>query len=541
MRGGEGRANVAGGYPATPWRFLGTPPLRGGFLGREENEDRDGVAGYPRVVILPNMDLVSVALLVGLLLSGAGVVWLLMERGKCAAALAVARSERDAGLKEAGEARGEVARLMQRVEAGGAEVAGLQVELTKLRERLRAGEEVHQEREAAFAQREVELKRSITTLTEDFKAVFGKLSGEALEKASTQFLKLAESRLKEQQTAGEAEMEARKAAVDALIKPMGETLRKTGETLAQIEKDRTDSFATLRQQIAGVSQANEALRGETAKLARAMSRPEVRGCWGELQLRRVVQLAQMTENCDFVEQATHESADGGRMRPDMIVNLPNKRVIAVDAKAPYEAYLDAARASTEEERRSHLARFAGHMCDKITGLGRKQYWADLKGSVDFVVLFVPGDQLIDAALGQRGDLIERAAETNVLLASPGTLIALLRAVALGWREKRFEDEARTIYELARDLHGRAVDAYGHMTGLEESLAASVKHYNKFVGSYSRLVEPQFRKLEEADVRRGKEIVPALEAIAEEPRPAVAIRPLLRELVEPLPVAENGGS
>lgn len=430
--------------------------------------------------ILPNMDLLSVALLTAFLLAGGLAAWLALERVRTHARAAAA-------LADLASAREEVTRLSQRAEAAAAELASHQVELTRLRERLRAGEEVHAERESAFARREADLKRSIAELTEEFRSIFGRLSGDALRKASEQFLALAETRLREQQTAAAAELEKRKTSVDELIRPMSETLRRTEEKLA------------------GLAAASSELRTETGRLVRALSKPEVRGRYGEVQLRRVAELAGMRAYCDFSEQESQRDGEGRLLRPDMIVRLPNERVIAVDAKANLQAYVEAASAATDEEREEHLERFARHVADQVSSLSRKQYWSEFEGSPEFVVMFVPGDQFLDAALARRPDLLERAAEENVILASPGTLIGLLRAVAVGWREKRLEEQARELFDLGRQLHERAAVAFEHIADLGGAIDQAADRYNRMVGSLESRLLPTLRKFEEGGARSPRDL------------------------------------
>jgi DNA recombination protein RmuC len=250
--------------------------------------------------------------------------------------------------------------------------------------------------------------------------------------------------------------------------------------------------------------AGESLRLETLKLSRALSKPEVRGRYGEIQLRRVAELAGMMEHCDFNEQQSQRDGDGRLLRPDMTVSYPNGRMIAVDAKCNILAYIEAIDAPTEESREACLERFADHVAAQAAALGRKTYWSEFEGSPEFVVMFVPGDQFIDAALSRRRDLIERAAEQGVILASPSMLIGLLRAVYVGWREKRVEDQARELIALGRELHERASIAFGHVADLGAALESASKRYNAFVASYESRLEPTLRKFEDAGVKSSKD-------------------------------------
>jgi DNA recombination protein RmuC len=280
-------------------------------------------------------------------------------------------------------------------------------------------------------------------------------------------------------------MDKRKAAVDELIKPMGETLRRTEE------------------KIAGLSSASADLRAETGKLVRALSRPEVRGRYGEIQLRRVAELAGMVAYCDFTEQASARDGDGRLQRPDMIVNLPNEHVVAVDAKCNIDAYVKAAEAVDEGERERLLSKFAEHVCEQVTKLSAKSYWAAWEGSAELVVMFVPGDQFLDAALSRCPELLEQAAERNVILATPSTLIGLLRAVAVGWREKRIEEQAQELFRLGKELHERAAVAFGKVAEVGAAIDAAAKKYNVMVGSVESRLLPSLRKFEDGGVSSGK--------------------------------------
>jgi DNA recombination protein RmuC len=254
-----------------------------------------------------------------------------------------------------------------------------------------------------------------------------------------------------------------------------------------------------------VTQAGRGLREETNKLTRALSRPEVRGQYGEIQLRRVAELAGMTRYCDFDEQASVRDGEGNLQRPDMVVRLPNERVIAVDAKTNTYAYIEAVNAADDAEREGHLERFARHVQDQAKKLSDKRYWSRFEGSPEFVVMFVPGDHFIDAALSRRPELIEFAAEHGVILASPSTLIGLLRAVAVGWREEKLAAEARGLWELGKELHERAATAFEHAGKLGDSIRQSVERYNRLVGSIDTRLMPTLRKFEDAGAGSAKQL------------------------------------
>ncbi len=380
-------------------------------------------------------------------------------------------------------------------------------------ERESAMQRVHAERLEGEARARKELEQRVGELNEAFKREFSALAGDALAKSSEQFLKLAEQKLAAKQEEAQAELDRRREAVDRLVKPIGETLAKTDERLASIERARLEQNATIVEQIKSMGEASRVLRDETSKLTKALSRPDVRGRYGEIQLRRVVELAGMTSWCDFTEQA-HIAGEDTSVRPDMVIRMPSERLILVDAKTNTQAYVDAANAETDDEREALLDKFAGHVADQVRKLSQKTYWAELERSPDFVVMFVPGDQFVDAALARRPDLIERAAEANVILASPSTLIGLLRAVAVGWREHTLAEEARDLLALGKELHERAAIAFSHADKLAQAIRQCVRSYNSFAGSVDARLLPTLRKFEDAGVKSGKEIptLPEVEVV-----------------------------
>jgi DNA recombination protein RmuC len=293
--------------------------------------------------------------------------------------------------------------------------------------------------------------------------------------------------------------------VERLLAPISETLKKTDEKLAAIERERTESYAALRTQVQSMAQASEQLRGETGKLVKALREPHVRGRYGEWQLRRVAELAGMTAYCDFKLQSEQTTGDDEKQRPDMVVRLPNQRHIVVDAKTNIQAYIDAVHADTPDEQQQQLDRFARHVSDQIKDLARKRYWANEPGSPEFVVMFIPGDQFVDAALSRRPEILDEAIRLNVLIASPSSLIGLLRAVAVGYGEQRLAAEAATLRELGKELHERASAAFEHVAKLGKAIESAGDHFNNFVGSYERRLEPTLRRFEEANVKSAKEL------------------------------------
>ena len=346
-----------------------------------------------------------------------------------------------------------------------------------------------------------DLERNAAQLKDSFRA----LAGESLQQSSEQFLRLAEQKLGAQQTSAVAEMDKRKALVDQVIQPLGEALKKTQEELRKIEKERVDAYSGLRAQVQGIATTHDDLRRETGRLVQALSNPNVRGRYGEIQLQRVAELAGMRNYCDFALQDAVRDDTGRLLKPDMTVRLPNERVIAVDAKTNISAYLDALKAATPAEAEPLMERFAQTFADQIQALGKKSYWREFTDAPEFVVMFVPGDQFVDAALARRPDLIDLAAQANVVMASPSTLIGLLRAVSVGWREKTLSDNAQELFKLGKELHGRVATALGYSEKLGRSLETAVRDYGQFVASINTRVMPTIRKFEESGAQVGEPI------------------------------------
>lgn len=416
------------------------------------------------------------------------------------------------------------------------EQAELRETAARLEEQLRAAAErhtaelaqregVYQERMAALEQLREEHRRQVAELNEKYQSTFGSLAAEALKSSSTEFLKLAREAFGADRAKAEADLDRRRAAVDELIRPMAETLKRTDEKLAAIEKARTESFAALGEQIRGVQEAGALLRSETGKLVRALREPHVRGRYGEIQLRRVAELAGMVAYCDFTEQSQTVGDDGKALRPDMVVKLPNDRCVVVDAKTNIQAYLEALEAETPDESEACLERFARHVAEQASALAKKKYWAQYDGSPEFVVMFVPGDQFIDAALSRRPDLLDTAAGQGVILASPSTLIGMLRAVAVGWKEDRIAKEAEELRRLGAELHKRAADAMEHVARLGRSLDGAVDCYNRFVGSYQSRLEPTLRRFDAAGAKGAKEL-PEIETLTVRAREVEGLSPPL---------------
>lgn len=325
-----------------------------------------------------------------------------------------------------------------------------------------------------------------------FADVFKALSAEALRHNNTSFLELAKSTLEKTQEGARGELEKRQGAIDALVRPMRESLEKVGDKINDLEKARTGAYEALTTQVRLLGETQNYLRSETSNLVRALRSPIVRGRWGEIQLRRVVELAGMVEHCDFVEQSSVQTEEG-RMRPDMIVNLPAGKTVVVDAKASLNAYLEALEAPDDAARVSRLEQHAGQVRTHIEKLSRKAYWEQFDSAPDFVILFLPGEMFFSAALERDPLLIEFGADKKIILATPTTLIALLRAVCYGWRQEKLAQNAREISQLGAELYKRFADLSVHFGRLGKSLNSSVEAFNNAAGNIERRVLVSARK------------------------------------------------
>ncbi|MEY4131486.1 MAG: hypothetical protein RLZZ31_1610 [Actinomycetota bacterium] len=289
-----------------------------------------------------------------------------------------------------------------------------------------------------------------------------------------------------------------------LVNPIDQKLKQLTETLQLIEQSRVADSTELKQNLLGLGQLTDRLQIETHKLASAMTDNKARGSWGELQLKRVVELAGMMQHCDFVTQETI-TADGGRLRPDLIVKLPQSRAIVVDAKVPMSAYLNSVSSQTEEERRSYAKQHARDVLTHVNELAKRNYTDYVSDALDFVVMFVPGDPFLTAAFEAQPSLFEDAIEKGVFMASPGSLIALLRAISFGWRQEQLAEHAKDIAKVGEELHARVATFSGHFKKIGESLKRANERYNDAVGSLERSVMPSIRKLEEKGVKSSKAI------------------------------------
>jgi DNA recombination protein RmuC len=341
--------------------------------------------------------------------------------------------------------------------------------------------------------------------------MFEALSSRALRESSESFLQLAQAQLGQHQVAGREELEKRQRAIEQLVKPMAEGLDKVRGELEQLERARRESHGSLTTHMKSVAETQERLRRETAGLVTALRAPATRGRWGEIQLRRVCEMAGMLAHCDFAEQSTIQS-DEGRLRPDLVVKLPGGKDVVVDSKVPLEAYLSALDAETDEERRMHMTAYGRHVREHVIKLSQKSYWAQFSSAPEFVVMFLPSEAFFSAALEQVPSLIEEGAEQRVLIATPTTLIALLRAVAYGWRQEKVAENAQAVHDLGRELYRRLARMADHIARCGDALGRSVQHYNQLVGSLEHSVMPQARRFTELEVEGTAAELPLLRQI-----------------------------
>ena len=345
---------------------------------------------------------------------------------------------------------------------------------------------------------------------------FNQLSNEALARNNNTFLKLAEENLKRFQSEAKADLSSREKAIEQLLQPINETLQKTTQHIDAIEKERKESYGSLKTTIDQMTQNQKDLQQETHNLVQALRRPEVRGQWGEMTLRRLAELSGMVAHCDFFEQ-THTQTDTGSIRPDMIVRMPEQREIIVDAKTPLDAYLSAIQAKDDSSRRHELKRHAQTIRSRVRELSRKNYWAEFADSPEFVVLFIPGEQFLSAALEVDPALLEDSMAQNIILATPTNFIALLRAVAYGWKQLALAENAEQIRTLGETLYKRLSTFGSHLSKLGNSLGSTVNHFNSAVGSLERQVLPGARKFTEMGISSKSDIT-ELPPVEQQPRP-----------------------
>jgi len=425
-----------------------------------------------------------VALVVGVLL-GAGLVFAVLS--------GMSRRSRDAvdlTREELDEVRGELSSTKESL---------VRMEAQRDAERQAASEKL------------ALLEEAKAKLQESFKA----LSSDALAKNNESFLKLAEENLKKFQESAKGDLEKRQESISKTVEPVGKALELFNERVVKIEERRTATDASLKQQLEQLSVAQSELSRTTGSLVQALRAPQVRGQWGEMQLRRTVEMAGMINYCDFEEQASVETDEGQRQRPDMLIRLPNDRQVVVDSKVPLAAYLDALEADNPDVQTERMQAHARHIRDHIKGLSTKAYWTQFDNAPEFVVLFIPNEAIFSAALEQDPTLIELGVDNKVILATPTTLIALLKAIAYGWQQEAIAREAKEISALGKELYDRIGVVAGYMTDLGKSLGQSVDRYNKTVKSIDGRLLVTARKFEALDSSTG-DALPEVKAVEKQP-------------------------
>jgi len=479
-----------------------------------------------------------VPVLLGLLglLAGGLVVWLVM-RQNARHEYARARSEGDA----------ERAVLAERVSAREQTIDDLNARIQQIEHEAREA----RERETLLQARAIELD---TTLQQERKQAeeklavidqaqrkladaFKALAAEALKSNNQSFLELAKATLETFQEAAKGDLEKRQQAILELVKPVKESLDKVDVKINELEKARAGAYQGLTEQVRSLLETERQLKSETSNLVKALRAPQVRGRWGEIQLKRVVEMAGMLDHCDFTEQQSAET-EQGRRRPDLVVHLPGQRDIVVDSKVPLLAYLEAIEAVDDETRKARLQDHARQVRDHVTSLSKKSYFEHFERAPDFVILFLPGDVFYAAALEHDPALIEFGVGSNVLIATPMTLIGLLRAVACGWAEKDLAENAKEISNLGRDLYKRLADMGGHMAKVGKSLHLATEAYNKAVASLESRVLVSARRFRDLGITAGETDIQELAQVETLPRALQAPETLSAEGARTLAATEN---
>ncbi len=445
----------------------------------------------------------GVSLLVGLV-CGCLVAWLLSYAG----------SNRGLRAAEAtaATASGENNALRAELERRKDEISNLHRALRDAEMAQAATEARGEELKRAIDERRELLQQAQNALTDAFRS----LAADALNRNNEQFLTLARENLTALEARALADLDSRHKSIEGVVTPVKETLQKMDDQLRAIESSRGQAYAVLSTQLQSMAQTQSALRSETANLVKALRAPIVRGRWGEIQLRRVVEIAGMVKHCDFLEQHSYDGPEG-KLRPDLRVLLPGGKNLIVDAKAPLQAYLDSLEAPSEENKVARLKDHARQVREHMGKLAAKSYWDYLKPSPEFVVLFLPGEAFFSAALEQDSSLIEHGVNQRVILATPTTLIALLRGVAYGWGQEQVAENAQRISELGKELYDRLASTAAGIAALGAALRSCVDKYNRTAGSLESRLLPAARRFRELGISAKEEIhiIEPLETIPRE--------------------------
>jgi len=364
-----------------------------------------------------------------------------------------------------------------------------------------------------------EQKRLLEEAEKKLKEAFQSLASEALQASSRQFMDLARASFDSLQKEASGDLEQRKVAIGGMVEPLEKAVNELRAEVNKIEFARQEAYGSLRTEVQQLTTTSKELRQETGSLVSSLKQPQVKGKWGELTLRRAVELAGMSPHCDFLEQQSVDTEEG-RLRPDLIVHLPGDTQIVIDAKVPLHASFAAMSARSDAEYRAAMTQHASLVRDHINRLSAKEYWKQFEPTPEFVVLFVPGESFFSAALEQDRTLIEDAIEKRVVLASPTTLIALLRAIAYGWKQQLVAENAERIKDLGKELYDRILKFAEHLSDVAKGLERANKAYNNAVSSFDSRLVPSARKFKEMGV--GTASVPDIDPIETSPRPTLSV-------------------